>query len=1370
MIQNWCKPVHKESAIIGGSQTENDLLDSHGSERTMLVLVLLIALVTMMMVLVQHDSLSDNGMSNPVDFQDSNDINDLEDSEINGEGNADREMIEDLPRVEGTRGFNDGIIVNGIIGTEEWNAEDQVDVGGHPYEEEIDDVTNINYDLKNLYIANDDTYLYFRITVKGSITMEGLGLPHYIIYLDTDIDPSTGFNGGGGWAVGADYRITNDENNWYLESHKFYPGPPSPNPNADYWNYEEFTITSDTGRSGSELEIRVERTAVDDGCRVNVLFYTEAIWDYSPNWVSYCHEYDYDFKYITIDGIITAGEWSEEDHIDVGNGLEELAGDAWDPVDIVDIFIKEDDANLFIRLDFAGTVDIIWNDYNILLDTDQNFYTGQSNGWWATGGDYLIQDGSLKKHLGGTGDNWGYVKAISWSTNEKNGGGPNLEISVPKNDIPEPDGTHSAGVNILVLTGDVAPNNPNRWGGFTYSYDYDLGVQTDGIRVDGKIGSGELDDYDQIDVGGWPYDEGDDVWWPNAKDWLDLYMANDGTSLYFMMKLVADADPTEPDGYYEYIILIDSDQDIGTGFTDGGTLSIGADHRIINNYDGSGLLQTYSDGIWDLGTPVDWDSRNDIIECSVERHRIGAHPGVNVIFFTPGILYERDYAPSSSNEYGDYYYKYTINSLSVKTTDITTTIVDSGSMNNGMLNLEFYADTDIAEIYSITVNRIGMGSQDSDVPNDGVRLYDDSGSVPGAFDIEDVEVSGAVGTFSNGKAVLTPDSPISIPADSSKTFNVVYDISSTPSGTTIGAQIHKSDIDTGISTRVNLITDPVYSWINTIPTYEETGGKKLCIYYGWPSVVRGSDPENLNEAVAVLAEYDIIVLGRTLVTEENHPEKVATQQIIDLLHGMDKDIKIYGNLPIHLTPLDTTLMGYADTWLDDGPDDYNVDGILWGPAGYDYGVSRSRQNILIEYVHLKGKTNIITATNPDDVMGDDCHSTMNPDQEPTSLIPGDGYLLENVLMAKGVYQDAEAAKEKLDTCYDYRQSLGIQMYVVDTGLESTDVQAQVDYGWTTTLAYGFEGYQYTDYVYSADYNWNKDNLLVYTMEYPENVGEIFLDNGVIDDEISGRYSRRTDTGVFQLDLNINVHTTVFTNIYGHIHGTVKLYDIDPIAGIVIDLEDSEGNWLTSVETDPAGAYQFNGLIVGNYCITIVPFIGMKPDDDQNVKTVEVIEHDTPPVNFNLIFAGQTGACEPRSVGYWKHQVNAYLSKKGKMHETPEDVHDWALQITAFSPLFSFEGDIDTVFEEIRDILKPNSKIMKDKALRQLLALNFNIVSLKLDPGIAIDQPKFENKFGSPAGIVFDVLFECRQAILAEINMETAKDMAEAINEGKYLMG
>jgi len=208
-----------------------------------------------------------------------------------------------------------------------------------------------------------------------------------------------------------------------------------------------------------------------------------------------------------------------------------------------------------------------------------------------------------------------------------------------------------------------------------------------------------------------------------------------------------------------------------------------------------------------------------------------------------------------------YTYEYIANSLIITAVDISKSVVEKSSTDNGMMMLDFYSvSSSSLDIDSITITRTGFDSVDSDVPSNGVIIYDDTGNVEGSFDSGDSEV--VSGTFSSGEAPLSTS--ITIDSNSFERYFIALDIASNPAGKTIGLKIEIGDIVTDPSiTITGLPIDPVYSWIESNPLIDNSDGKRLCIYYGYPSHVN-SLSSNVAFAKTVFDDYDVIVFGSAL--------------------------------------------------------------------------------------------------------------------------------------------------------------------------------------------------------------------------------------------------------------------------------------------------------------------------------------------------------------------------------------------------------------------------------------------------------------------------------------------------------------------------
>jgi len=241
--------------------------------------------------------------------------------------------------------------------------------------------------------------------------------------------------------------------------------------------------------------------------------------------------------------------------------------------------------------------------------------------------------------------------------------------------------------------------------------------------------------------------------------------------------------------------------------------------------------------------------------------------------------------------------------------------------------------------------------------------------------------------------------------------------------------------------------------------------RSLAIFYGWPSAVNNCP--DLDCAIATFSQYRIVILGGGL-EHLTHGDHEQTKTIISALHSQPDLITVYGYIDLGLTTSNLSMENinlYADEWKTMG-----ADGIFFDDAGWDFEVGRARLNQAVECPHNHGMNVIVNAWNPDDVLSDTYHETYNPDNLPTQLQPGDGYLYESYQISQGRYQDFNLWAEKADKCLTYKNTQGIKIYCValggDTG-NDPDFQEKFDYFWWSFLLYGFDYYQYTNLHYSA---------------------------------------------------------------------------------------------------------------------------------------------------------------------------------------------------------------------------------------------------------------------------------------------------------------
>lgn len=216
----------------------------------------------------------------------------------------------------------------------------------------------------------------------------------------------------------------------------------------------------------------------------------------------------------------------------------------------------------------------------------------------------------------------------------------------------------------------------------------------------------------------------------------------------------------------------------------------------------------------------------------------------------------------------------------------------------------------------------------------------------------------------------------------------------------------------------------------------------LLIFYGWPSCINGA--ASVAEAAAQFGNYDYVVLGAGLEIP-THPDHENTRTIISMLN--DTTVFGYVDLGWSMEPMPRIKMRLR-AWADLG-----VDGVLLDCFGFDFGVTRARQNTAVRFAHSLGLRILVNAWNPADAF-----------EGPHRLDRRDLYLSESFVLANGQYDPDWRAKAK--QLAEYRRRVGFGVLAVTT----TDGPYREALFWRAWRAAGRLGYTalgYGEHWYSA---------------------------------------------------------------------------------------------------------------------------------------------------------------------------------------------------------------------------------------------------------------------------------------------------------------
>lgn len=283
--------------------------------------------------------------------------------------------------------------------------------------------------------------------------------------------------------------------------------------------------------------------------------------------------------------------------------------------------------------------------------------------------------------------------------------------------------------------------------------------------------------------------------------------------------------------------------------------------------------------------------------------------------------------------------------------------------------------------------------------------------------------------------------------------------------------------------------------------------KYLCIYYAWPSVVNGS-AGNTSAAINVFKNYDLVVFGGG-IWETTHGDYAKTKTIIAGLKAAKPSIRIFGYIDVGVSPLPAQNLSIAQLQTAiDGWKDMGVHGIFGDDFGYDFQVTRSRQNAFIDYAHSKGLSVFANSWNIDDALGgSDCHldGSFN-----------DFCLLESFLVAQNVYRPLGEFKSRGDKAYFYMKTKKIGIACTSTlsssNLSSTSANTdKFRQSWHGAAMYNFDAFQFTDDNLSAS------NATVYFYTNPvTSYGTGWIDLDWVRKISEMRYERSTNTNTFYI--------------------------------------------------------------------------------------------------------------------------------------------------------------------------------------------------------------------------------------------------------------
>ncbi|QQG50561.1 MAG: hypothetical protein HZB75_03435 [Candidatus Saccharibacteria bacterium] len=209
------------------------------------------------------------------------------------------------------------------------------------------------------------------------------------------------------------------------------------------------------------------------------------------------------------------------------------------------------------------------------------------------------------------------------------------------------------------------------------------------------------------------------------------------------------------------------------------------------------------------------------------------------------------------------------------------------------------------------------------------------------------------------------------------------------------------------------------------------GLRSLCIFYSAPNIANAAYSDDY--AAGYLSRFNDVVLGNGL-QDPGHQYYASSVAILQKIADIGTDTVIWGYIDAGVTTSNLSLPALQvliDQWIDIG-----VTNIFIDLFGYDYGVTRARQNAILDYIHAQNCHAFINVWNMDDAFSSAVNVTYNPSGIATTANSGDVVLLESWICNSDAYSAPHFAtmsdiKTRGDKARAYRTSLGIRIYAVN---------------------------------------------------------------------------------------------------------------------------------------------------------------------------------------------------------------------------------------------------------------------------------------------------------------------------------------------------
>jgi hypothetical protein len=233
----------------------------------------------------------------------------------------------------------------------------------------------------------------------------------------------------------------------------------------------------------------------------------------------------------------------------------------------------------------------------------------------------------------------------------------------------------------------------------------------------------------------------------------------------------------------------------------------------------------------------------------------------------------------------------------------------------------------------------------------------------------------------------------------------------------------------------------------------------FAVYYGRPGAVNGAT--STSSAAQTFDDYARVVLAPG-VESLFHPDHAAATAVIAAL----PQTQFFGAVSLDMTNGGwTTTQIAASMYMLQA---MGARGVLLDRYGYEWGVTRTRQNLAVDLAHAANLSVLANASVPDDAFSPVAMPLNptgggNPTGAPTHLGASDRYLLDGFVVAGGAIQTAASFTAKAQSAAAWRAVFGTRIDAATTTAFGVPFsQGACDYAWWVATAFALDGFAWRE--------------------------------------------------------------------------------------------------------------------------------------------------------------------------------------------------------------------------------------------------------------------------------------------------------------------